>query len=101
MPKRCYQKRNPAIPLTNNEAERRISDYVIQRKISYGTTSDAVDKLRDRMYSLIETCKNRNQSSLSVTTMILKVGIVANIQRKRMKCSMDVQAAISHFKKMH
>jgi transposase len=45
----------PSIPLANNVAERRIRGCVIQRKISYGTTSDAEDKFRDRIHSLIET----------------------------------------------
>ncbi|WP_408646299.1 IS66 family transposase [Vibrio rumoiensis] len=44
--------------LTNNEAERCIRGFVIQRKISFGTTSDAGDKFRSRIHTLIETCKN-------------------------------------------
>lgn len=62
---------NPKIPLTNNEAERRLRGFVIQRKISYGTTSDAGDKFRDRVHSLIETCKKRQISSLETLTRIV------------------------------
>ncbi|ELP5903205.1 transposase, partial [Vibrio vulnificus] len=62
---------NPTIPLTNNEAERRLRGFVIQRKISYGTTSDAGDKFRDRVHSLIETCKKRQKSSLETLTRIV------------------------------
>ncbi|ELP5902956.1 IS66 family transposase [Vibrio vulnificus] len=62
---------NPTIPLTNNEAERRLRGFVIQRKISYGTTSDAGDKSRDRVHSLIETCKKRQKSSLETLTRIV------------------------------
>lgn len=62
---------NSKIPLTNNEAERRLRSFVIQRKISYGTTSDAGDKFRDRVHSLIETCKNRQKSSLETLTRIV------------------------------
>ncbi|WP_422109420.1 IS66 family transposase [Vibrio metschnikovii] len=43
-----------SIPLTNNEAERRIRGSVIQRKISFGTTSDAGDKFRGRIHTLVE-----------------------------------------------
>ena len=62
---------NPKIPLTNNEAERCLRGFVIQRKISYGTTSDAGDKFRDRLHSLIETCKKRQISSLEALTRIV------------------------------
>ena len=58
-------------PLTNNEAERCIRGFVIQRKISYGTTSDAGDKFRSRIHSVIETCKKRGMSVLSVVTEIV------------------------------
>jgi transposase len=61
-----------AIPLTNNEAERRIRGFVIQRKISYGTTSDAGDKFRDRIHSLVETCKKRGMSTFAVLTEIVQ-----------------------------
>lgn len=62
---------NPKIPLTNNEAERRLRGFVIQRKISYGTTSDVGDKFRDRLHSLIETCKKREISSLDTLSRIV------------------------------
>ncbi|WP_254068220.1 IS66 family transposase [Vibrio aestuarianus] len=62
---------NPKIPLTNNEAERRLRGFVIQRKISYGTTSDAGGKFRDRLHSLIETCKKRKISSLDTLSRIV------------------------------
>nr|WP_193158048.1 IS66 family transposase [Vibrio navarrensis] len=86
IPIQCYQGRcqklkehsqslwlfltNPKIPQTNNEAERRLRGFVIQRKISYGTTSDAGDKFRDRLHSLIETCKKRKISSLDTLSRI-------------------------------
>lgn len=50
---------NPKIHLTNNEEEQRLRDFVIHRKISYGTTSNAGDKFRYRSHSLIEACKRR------------------------------------------
>lgn len=59
-------------PCTNNEAERRIRGCVIQRKISFGTTSDAGDKFRGRMHSLVETCNKRGMSTLSALTEIVQ-----------------------------
>ncbi|PSV92857.1 hypothetical protein CTM89_04200 [Photobacterium leiognathi] len=47
-----------SIPLTNNEVERCLRGFVIQRKISFSATSDAGDKFRSRIHTLIETCKN-------------------------------------------
>ncbi|MEB5529296.1 IS66 family transposase [Vibrio cholerae] len=64
--------KHESIPLTNNEAELRIRGSVIQRKISFGTTSDAGDKFRGRMHTLVETCKKRGLSSLSVLTEIVQ-----------------------------
>ncbi|WP_338419013.1 IS66 family transposase [Vibrio zhugei] len=61
-----------SIPLTNNEAERRIRGCVIQRKISYGTTSDAGDKFRGRIHSLVETCKKRGLSTYAVLSEIVQ-----------------------------
>ncbi|MFV8387720.1 IS66 family transposase, partial [Vibrio parahaemolyticus] len=60
-----------SIPLTNNEAERCIRGFVIQRKISFGTTSDAGDKFRSRIHTLIETCKKRGLSAMSVLSEII------------------------------
>lgn len=64
--------KDTGIPLTNNEAERRIRGCVIQRKISYGTTSDAGDKFRDRIHSVVETCKKRSLSTFAVITEIVQ-----------------------------
>ncbi|MCQ1057774.1 transposase, partial [Photobacterium sp. ZSDE20] len=61
-----------SIPLTNNEAERRIRGCVIQRKISFGTTSDAGEKFRGRMHSLVETCNKRGMSTLSALMEIVQ-----------------------------
>lgn len=61
-----------SIPLTNNEAERRIRGCVIQRKISFGTTSDAGDKFRGRVHSPVETCHKQGMSTLSALTEIVR-----------------------------
>ncbi|MEZ8799512.1 IS66 family transposase [Vibrio cyclitrophicus] len=60
-----------SIPLTNNEAERCIRGFVIQRKISFGTTSDAGDKFRSRIHTLIETCKKHGLSAMLVLSEII------------------------------
>ena len=57
---------SPDIPLTNNEAERCIRGSVILRKISYGTSSERGDQFRSRVLSVVETCKKRKLSALSV-----------------------------------
>lgn len=48
-----------------------VSEGVIQRKISYGTTSDTGDKFRSRIHTLIDTCKKRELSTMSVLTEII------------------------------
>ncbi|XNJ86528.1 transposase [Vibrio cyclitrophicus] len=60
-----------SIPLTNNEAERCIRGFVIQRKIRFGTTSDAGDKFRSRIHTLIETCKKHGLSAMLVLSEII------------------------------
>ncbi|SQD80130.1 conserved protein of unknown function,Hypothetical transposase [Moritella yayanosii] len=64
------RKRSPDIPLTNNEAERCIRGSVILRKISYGTSSERGDQFRSRVLSVVETCKKRKLSALSVISTI-------------------------------
>ncbi|MBD1575170.1 IS66 family transposase, partial [Vibrio sp. S11_S32] len=48
-----------------------IRGFVIQRKISYGTTSDAGDKFRSRIHTITETCKKRGLSAWSVVSEIV------------------------------
>lgn len=57
---------HPGIPLTNNEAERCLRGSVIMRKICYGTSSDRGDKFRSRLLSVVETCKKRSLSPLTI-----------------------------------
>ena len=47
---------NPEIPLHNNGSENDIREYVIRRKISYGTRGDLGRRTRDLFLSLIKTC---------------------------------------------
>ncbi len=60
-----------SILLTNNQAERCMRGFVIHRKISFGTTSDAGDKFRSRIHTLVETCKKWGLSVISVLTDII------------------------------
>jgi len=53
------------IPLTNNEAERRIRGYVLWRKGSYGVWSHRGELFRQRILSHVETCKKQNLNPLS------------------------------------
>ncbi len=62
---------SPGIPLTNNEAERCIRGSVILRKISYGTSSERGDQFRSRVLTVVETCKKRKLSALSVISTIV------------------------------
>ncbi|MEZ9371396.1 IS66 family transposase, partial [Vibrio cyclitrophicus] len=41
------------------------------RKISFGTTSDAGDKFRSRIHTLIETCKKHGLSAMLVLSEII------------------------------
>ncbi len=66
------------IPLTNNDAERRLRGYVLWRKGSYGVRSHRGELFRARILSFVETCKLQK---LSVFTALRTV-ISAVIQRK-------------------
>ena len=48
---------NPLVPPTNNAAERALRDYVIKRKLSYGTRSGRGLQFTERIFSTVQTCK--------------------------------------------
>ena len=52
----------PHLPLTNNEAERALRHWVILRRISYGTRTEAGSCVFAILISIIETCRKRQQS---------------------------------------
>jgi hypothetical protein len=52
----------PFIPLTNNGSERDVRSYVIKRKISGGTRSEAGRQARDTFSSLSTTCRKQKIS---------------------------------------
>lgn len=49
----------PHFPLTNNEAERALRHWVIARRISHGTRTDAGSRAFALLASLVETCRRR------------------------------------------
>lgn len=52
------------IPLTNNEAERRLRSYVLWRKASYGVRSHRGELFRQRILSFAATCRLQGKSVL-------------------------------------
>ncbi|TEU13452.1 MAG: hypothetical protein E3J21_18655 [Anaerolineales bacterium] len=47
----------PEVPLDNNDAERALREYVIKRKISYGTRTDDGTEAWEVFLSLLDTCR--------------------------------------------
>lgn len=48
--------RNPAVPLTNNAAERALRGFVIKRKLSFFTRSGRGLRFLERIFSTVQTC---------------------------------------------
>lgn len=57
------QVSEPALPLTNNAAEQALRHWVIARRISMGTRSEAGTRAFALLASVIETCRKRSTSS--------------------------------------
>ena len=47
----------PEVPLDNNEAERALREYVVKRKISNGTRTDAGTQAWEIFLALVDTCR--------------------------------------------
>ncbi|GAA0746342.1 IS66 family transposase [Ideonella azotifigens] len=56
---------NPAVPPTNNEAERSIRSIVLKRKISGPTRSKRGDEFIARGFSVVETCRRQGRDLLA------------------------------------
>jgi transposase len=56
------QVEQPYLPLTNNAAEQILRHWVIARKLSQGTRSEAGTRVVGILASVIETCRARNAS---------------------------------------
>lgn len=54
--------KDPAVPPTNNLAERALRGIVLRRKISYLTRSGRGMRFVERMYAVVETCKLQHRS---------------------------------------
>ncbi len=54
---------DPAIPPTNNLAERALREVVIHRKISYVTRSGRGMRFVERAYSVVHTCRQQERSA--------------------------------------
>ena len=52
---------NPAVPPTNNDAERSIRSIVLKRKISGPTRSKRGDEFIARGFSVVETCRRQGR----------------------------------------
>lgn len=51
---------HPPLPLTNNEAERRLRHWVLVRRLSQGTRTEQGSRALALLASVIETCRKRN-----------------------------------------
>ena len=67
---------HPAIPLTNNLAERAIRPYVIWRKLSYAVQSHHGDQFRPMIASIIETCLRLGINTSAVLREICAEGLL-------------------------
>lgn len=56
--------KDPAIPATNNLAERQIRPLVIAKKLSFGVQSERGARFIERIYSLTLTCQQQNKDVL-------------------------------------
>ena len=52
------------VPLTNNEAERSLRSYVLWRKGSYGVWSHRGELFRQRILTIVETCRKQKLNPL-------------------------------------
>jgi len=59
------------IPLTNNEAERSLRSYVLWRKGSYGVWSHRGELFRQRILTIVETCRKQSLNPLTWVRAIL------------------------------
>lgn len=64
--------KDPQIPLTNNEAERRLRSYVLWRKGSYGVRSHRGELFRQRILSFSATCRLQGQSVLMALQEVVR-----------------------------
>lgn len=61
----------PALPLTNNAAERQLRHYVIARRISYGTRTAVGSHSVALLASIIDTCRLRGASATDLLARVI------------------------------
>ena len=61
-----------AIPLTNNEAERSLRSYVLWRKGSYGVWSHRGEQFRQRILTIVESCRKLGANPLQWLRAIVR-----------------------------
>ncbi len=62
----------PNVEPTNNTAERALRPAVIWRKICYGVQSERGLRFVERIFSVIETCRQRGESALAFIEKVLQ-----------------------------
>lgn len=65
------QVSEPELPLTNNAAEQALRHWVIARRISMGTRSEAGTRAFALLASVIETCRKRSASSWTYIASVI------------------------------
>lgn len=65
------QVAEPHLPLTNNAAEQALRHWVIARRISLGTRSEAGTRAFALLASVIETCRKRSASSWTYIASVI------------------------------
>jgi len=66
--------KNPALPPTNNEAERALRHAVISRRISFGTRTSEGSLAYAALLSVIETCRLREQDPWEYISQTITLG---------------------------
>ena len=65
---------DPNLPLTNNAAERLLRQWVIARRLSFGTHSEQGTRAFALLASIIDTCRARKASAWDYLTAALQAG---------------------------
>ncbi len=87
----------PSLPLHNNSAETDIREYVIRRKISGGTRSDAGRRARDTFIGLKKTCRKLGISFWQYLIARLcrdqKIPPLSDVMRSKIATALQVSLA--------
>jgi hypothetical protein len=65
---------DPALPLTNNAAERQLRHWVVARKTSFGTRSEQGSRALALLASIIDTCRLRKASAWDYLADAIRAG---------------------------